>query len=241
MIKLGVNIDHVATLREARKGLEPDLLRAAFEAERGGADGITIHLREDRRHIQDSDVRLLCKKIHVPLNLEMSLASEIVHIALKVKPQKVCLVPEKRQELTTEGGLAVSREMNRVKKAVTELSKKGIEVSLFIAPVEKEIRASKQSGAHYIELHTGEYAHARTDASKSKELRRLKNAAILAHSLGLGVNAGHGLDYVNVKPIYKLPYLDELNIGHSIISYSVFKGLKQGVKDMKRLIRLHSK
>ena len=241
MIKLGVNIDHVATLRQARRGIEPDLLQAAREAERGGADGITIHLREDRRHIQDADVRLLRKKIHVPMNLEMSLAPEIVRIALSVRPEKVCLVPEKRQELTTEGGLAVSREFNRVKKTVSALAKKGIEVSLFIAPVEKEIRAAKKSGAHYIELHTGEYAHASTAASKKRELARLKKAAVLAHSLGLGVNAGHGLDYQNTKPVCKIPYLDELNIGHSIVSYSVFKGLRQAVKDMKQLIRINSK
>ncbi len=237
MTKLGVNIDHIATLRQVRLADEPCILKAAFEAQQGGADGITVHLREDRRHIQDRDVILLNKKIHIPLNLEMSLAPEIVTFALRVQPQKVCLVPEKRKELTTEGGLAVAAEFARVKKTVSALSKKGIEVSLFIAPAEREILAAKKSGAHFIELHTGEYAHARPGAAKKRELERLGKAALLAHVLGLGVNAGHGLNYDNVRPVAKLPYMAELNIGHSIVARSVFIGIRQAVSEMKRLLR----
>ncbi|MBI4971738.1 MAG: pyridoxine 5'-phosphate synthase [Candidatus Omnitrophica bacterium] len=240
MIKLGVNIDHVATLRQVRRATEPDILQAALEAIKGGADGITIHLREDRRHIQDQDVFAISKKIRVPLNLEMSLAPEIVRIALDVNPEKVCLVPERRQELTTEGGLAVSKEVKRVSRAVSVLTKRGIVVSLFIAPSEKEVRAAYQSGAQYVEFHTGEYAHAQTSKARARELVRLKQAAVLAHSLGLGVNAGHGLNYQNVQAVCQVPHLDELNIGHSIVSRAVFTGLRSAVSEMKPLIRKSS-
>jgi len=237
MIKLGVNIDHVATLRQVRLAKEPDLVKAALEAERGGADGITVHLREDRRHIQDRDVSTLKKRIHVPLNLEMSSAQEIVDIALRVRPEKACLVPERRKELTTEGGLAVSREIKRITQVVKQLKQKGIVVSLFIAPIEKEIHAAKKSGAQYIELHTGEYAHAKTGSARNRELLRLKRAARLAYSLGLRVNAGHGLNYQNTKAICGILHIEELNIGHSIVSRAVFVGLKEAVREMKRLIR----
>ena len=236
MIKLGVNIDHVATVRQARRAEEPCVVQAAIDAVKGGADGITVHLREDRRHIQDRDVFLINKNVRVPLNLEMSIAPEIVKIALKIRPEKVCLVPERRQELTTEGGLAVSRQIKHVRSAVSALSKKGIIVSLFISPDEKEVLAASYSGAHYVEFHTGEYAHAKTAFARSRELKRLKNAAVLAHSLGLGVNAGHGLNYQNVKPVCRIPHMDELNIGHSIVSRAVFIGLKNAVREMKNLI-----
>lgn len=237
MIKLGVNIDHVATLRQVRLANEPNVLEAALDAEKGGADGITVHLREDRRHIQDQDVFDLRRRIHVPLNLEMSLAPEIVKIALKVRPEKACLVPERRQELTTEGGLAVVREIRRVSRAVSALSRKGIAVSLFIAPLEQEVIASKKAGAQFIELHTGEYANAKSQRARHQELLKLKRSAILAHSLGLGVNAGHGLDYENVRAICKISHLEELNIGHSIVARSVFTGILSAVREMKRVIQ----
>ena len=237
MIKLGVNIDHVATVRQARKAQEPSVLQAAIDAVKGGADGITVHLREDRRHIQDLDVLLINRKVRIPLNLEMSLAPEIIRIALKIRPEKVCLVPERRQELTTEGGLAVSKEIKRVTRAVSTLSKKGIIVSLFISPDDKEVLAVSASGAHYVEFHTGEYAHAKTASARVRELKRLRSAAILAYSLGLGINAGHGLNYQNVNPVCKIPHMDELNIGHSIVSRAVFVGLKNAVREMKNLIR----
>ena len=229
-LRLGVNIDHVATLREARGEAEPSPLRAAVEAAKAGADGITVHLREDRRHIQDRDVFLLKHVIHVPLNLEMSLAPEIVAIALRLRPAKVCLVPEKRRELTTEGGLAVSRELGRIERVVRQLSKRRIDVSLFIAPERHQIQAATESGASTIEHHTGEYANA---VSAQKEFERLKKAADFAHSLGLKVNAGHGLNYQNVTAMTRLPYLEELNIGHSIVARAVFVGMKQAVKEMK--------
>lgn len=236
MPKLGVNIDHVATVRQARLGSEPDVLQAAMEAIRGGADGITVHLREDRRHIRDRDVTALRKSIRVPLNLEMSLAEEIVAFAFRLTPPKVCIVPEKRKELTTEGGLAVAREFSRVARAVERLSRRNIEISLFIAPLEREVRAAKKSGAQVIELHTGEYAHARSGHERKLELKRLKEAASLAHSLGLGVNAGHGLNYENVKPVAHISHMVELNIGHSIVSRALFVGMRQAVQEMKRLL-----
>lgn len=235
-IKLGLNIDHVATLREARGGVSPSVLEAARQVITGGAEGITIHLREDRRHIQDADVRAVAKKIPVPLNLEMSIAPDVVRVACQVKPEKACLVPEKRQELTTEGGLDVFGQHKKIQKVVERLQKNKILVSLFIDPIPAQIRASYAVGADYIELHTGTYANAK-GKKRASELRRLKEGAKLAHELGLGVNAGHGLDYQNVKPIARLPHLYELNIGHSIVSESVFCGLKSATRKMKRLIR----
>ncbi len=237
MIQLGVNIDHIATLRQARLADEPDVLQSALESLGGGAHGITVHLREDRRHIQDKDVFLLNKKIF-PLNLEMSASSEIVKIALRIKPEKVCLVPEKRQELTTEGGLAVSKQMKQIDKVVSQLKKKGIVVSLFIDPIEKEIKAAKKVGANYIELHTGVYANAKSKSNRNKEVKRLRIGSELAYSLGVGVNAGHGLNYENTQQIcQEVPYIEELNIGHSIVARAVFVGMKQAVKDMVRIIK----
>lgn len=235
-VKLGVNIDHVATLRQARGGKVPDTLEAARAAQKGGADGITIHLREDRRHIQDHDLRRLRQNIRLPLNLEMALHPEIVGIALHARPEKVCLVPEKRQELTTEGGLDAFQKRNLLKRAVPKLLKKKIEVSLFIDPEIRQVRAAKEVGAQAVEFHTGSFANA-SGRRKLKELNRLKRAAREAHRLGLQVNAGHGLDYKNIRAVRKLPFLHEVNIGHSIVARSVFVGMEKAVREMKELIR----
>ena len=235
MIRLGVNLDHIATVRQARRGDAPDLEQAVHEAEKGGADGITVHLREDRRHIQDSDVWMIRRKFLLPLNLEMSLAPSVVKIALEVKPPKVCLVPEKRQELTTEGGLDVVREMGRLQKIVPALQKKGIEVSLFVGPSLKQLEASKKVGADFVELHTGSYANQKGIAQK-KELEKLIEASRYAHQLGLGINAGHGLNLQNVNAMRRLPYLYELNIGHSIVARALFVGLQKAVCEMKNAI-----
>ncbi len=237
MIKLGVNIDHVATLRQARKGRVPDLLRAALEAVKGGADGITVHLREDRRHIQDADVFQLKKILRKPLNLEMSLAPEIVKIALKVKPAKACLVPEKRQELTTEGGLDSVQKKKILQSVIPKLRAKGIEVSLFIDPELRQVRTAKEVGADAVELHTGSYANAK-GAKKRRELARLRQAAIEGHRLKLKVNVGHGLDYENVTAVARLPYIEEANIGHSIVSYSILAGIREAARQMKERLRL---
>jgi pyridoxine 5-phosphate synthase len=239
MLKLGVNIDHIATLREARyrgRGFgEPDPVAAALLCEKAGAHGITAHLREDRRHIQDRDVWALREKIQTRLNLEMANAPEIVAIALKLKPDIVCIVPERRLEVTTEGGLDVVA----AEKSLTETRKKmndaGIEVSLFIAPDEKQIEASARTGSQFIELHTGQFAE---HFSKSEiELQRLISGAQQAHSLGLQVNAGHGLNYQNLRVLYCVPHLVELNIGHSIVSRAVFGGLDNAVHEMLTLMR----
>jgi len=235
-VKLGLNIDHIATVRQARGGLEPDLISAALEGIRGGADGITVHLREDRRHIQDEDVFRLKKVISVPLNLEMSIHESIVNVAKKLRPEKVCLVPERRQELTTEGGLDVAREKRWVAEVVDQLKEKGILVSLFIDPIPEQIQAAYDVDSDFIELHTGAYAN-RAGAAEKRELKRLKEAARLAHSLGLGVNLGHGLNYENVMPIARIPHVQELNIGHAIISRAVFMGLREAVREMCRLIK----
>lgn len=235
-IKLGLNIDHVATVRQARRGREPDLLAAAQEGISGGADGITVHLREDRRHIQDADVFQLKKIISTPLNLEMSVNPKIVEIACRLKPEKVCLVPEHRKELTTEGGLDAAGKMRPLTQVIRKLKKNGIIVSIFVDPIKKQIEAASKMGADYIELHTGTYANS-SHEKRNHELTRLKEGAVLAHSLNLGVNAGHGLNYENVIPVAKLPYMEELNIGHSIIARSIFVGLKEAVKEMCNLIR----
>lgn len=211
----------------------PDLVRAAREAERAGAHGITVHLREDRRHIQDHDLFRIKKILRTPLNLEMSVVPQIVRIACRLRPGKACLVPEKRRELTTEGGLDVAGKIPAVKRAVSKLSKKGIEVSLFIDPDPGQIRAAEAAGAPVIELHTGTYANAK-GRRKRAELARLRRSALLAHALGIQVNAGHGLDYENVRAVAKLPYIHELNIGHSIVSRAVFVGLRQAVREMLR-------
>lgn len=232
---LGVNIDHVATIRQARRGEEPSVLEAAREAVRGGADGITIHLREDRRHIQDRDLHEIRRTIRVPLNLEMAFVGEMTAIALRTRPQKICIVPERRRELTTEGGLDVLKKENELKRAMPRFHKAGIEVSLFIAPDPAQIQAAARTGADAIEIHTGTYAHAAGKA-RSRELLRIRKAAALAASLGLKVNAGHGLNYRNVQPLTRIAELEEFNIGHSIVSRAVFTGLKQAVREMKVLI-----
>lgn len=237
MLKLGVNIDHIATVREARyRGRghgEPDPVAAACLCEAAGAHGITAHLREDRRHIQDRDIWKLREVVQTRLNLEMANAPEIVEIALQLKPEIVCLVPERRLEVTTEGGLDVVA----AEKSLTETRKKmnaaGIEVSLFIAPDEKQIAASARTGAQFIELHTGTFAENFGDESKcASELQRLITGARQAHSLGLKVNAGHGLNYVNLATLFCVPHLVELNIGHSLVSRAVFVGMETAVKEM---------
>lgn len=237
MVKLGVNIDHVATLREARGGEMPDPVEAALEAEKGGADGITVHLREDRRHIQDFDLERLKRRLHQPLNLEMSVHPEIVRIAFRLVPAKVCFVPERRRELTTEGGLDVVQKKKVLQRIVPQLQTKGIEVSLFIDPEIPQIRAAKEIGVEAIELHTGSYANA-SGKRKRLELARLRKAAMEAHRIGLKVHAGHGLDYQNVRSVARLPYMKELNIGHSIVARSVLKGMKNAVQEMKRKLRV---
>ncbi|WP_087023789.1 pyridoxine 5'-phosphate synthase [Thaumasiovibrio subtropicus] len=232
-ILLGVNIDHIATLRNARGTKYPDPVHAAEVAERAGADGITIHLREDRRHITDRDVRILRETIQTRMNLEMAVTDEMVAIALEVKPEFVCLVPEKREELTTEGGLDVVGNLERVKAATEKLTAAGIEVSLFIDPDRAQIDAAVACGAPYIELHTGHYAEASSESEQQDELKKISAGATYAHDQGLKVNAGHGLTYHNVKPIAALPELIELNIGHSIIGRAAFDGLAKAVADMK--------
>lgn len=239
MITLGVNIDHVATLREARKGIEPDPVWAASICETAGCHCITIHLREDRRHIQDRDLEILKKTVSAKLNLEMALNPEIIKIALKTKPDQITLVPEKRQEVTTEGGLNVSGSATKIKNTLKKFHAKKIETSLFIEPSKKQIKASADVGAKYIELHTGKFALS-SGAEKEKELKRLIDGAIYANSLGLRVNAGHGINYLNIADIVKIPYLEELNIGHSIIAKSVFTGLESAVKEMLQLIHNYS-
>lgn len=236
MIKLGVNIDHVATVREARKAQEPDPAQAAVAAELAGADSITVHLREDRRHINERDVQILRKVIRAKLNLEMSAAPGIVKIACAVKPDQATLVPEKRKELTTEGGLDIVSGEKRIKRVVDKLKSAGIRVSLFIDPEDKQIEAASRVGAECIELHTGAYANAKTKKDKQKQLSLLAAAASFAHTLGLRVNAGHGLNYQNTRAlIEQVPHLEELNIGHSIISRAVIAGLGQAVREMKKI------
>ena len=236
-ILLGVNIDHIATLRQARGTRYPDPVQAALVAEQAGADGITAHLREDRRHIQDRDIFLLKDLLQTRLNFEMAVSDEMIDIALKVKPYACCLVPEKRAELTTEGGLDIAGNLNRMEWACDTLKEAGIEVSLFIDPDKHQIEAALTAGAPVVELHTGCYADAVTHEQKTHEFLRLKEAAHYAHSLGLQVNAGHGLNFHNVEAICTLPEIVELNIGHSIIAQAVFSGLAQTVSDLKKLMR----
>ena len=236
MVKLGVNIDHVATVRQARGISEPDPVAAAVLAELAGADGITIHLREDRRHIQDRDVFLLRQIIKTRLNLEMALAAEIIAIAEQVKPESVTLVPEKREELTTEGGLDVIGQREAVKDAVRRFQQHGIIVSLFIDPDPDQIQAARQVGTDFIEIHTGRYCDAGSSEAQDKEFNQIEAACVLARSLNLGVNAGHGLNYRNVQPIAAIPGIHELNIGHSIIGRAVLVGLERAVREMKSLL-----
>ncbi len=235
MVLLGVNIDHVATLRQARGGFEPDPVRAALIAQESGADGITVHLREDRRHIQDKDIYSLKNAVSVPLNMEMACNDEIVGIALDVKPRMCTLVPEKRREITTEGGLDAAGLYGRVSAAVKALLEGGIEVSLFIEPEERQIDAAADMGAGYIEIHTGRYSN-ETGELLATELERIKKAAAYAEGKGLKVNAGHGLNYGNTAPIAAIKGINELNIGHSIIARAVFSGLAAAVADMKAVI-----
>lgn len=235
MPKLHVNIDHVATVRQARRETFPDPVAWALAAERAGARGITAHLRMDRRHIQERDVLALRKKISTRLNLELSLEPTIVAFALRVRPQAACLVPENREEVTTEGGLDVVREQKRLARVVPQLAQRGAEVSLFIDPDEAQVEASARAGAEFVELHTGSYARAR-GAARRRELARLVRACERAHALGLRVNAGHGLDYDNVAPIVKLPHVEELNIGFAIVARALFTGVDAAVGDMAKLV-----
>ena len=235
MIALGVNIDHVATLRQARRGRYPDPLYAALMAEEAGADSITLHLREDRRHIQDRDVTALREALQTRMNLEMAVTEEMIRIAQKVLPQDCCLVPESRQEITTEGGLDVSGQSARIGDAVSALGASGVRVSLFIDPDLEQIEAAHRARAPVIELHTGTYADS-TGAARAREFERLCAAAKFAARLGLIVNAGHGLDYHNVEPVAAIPEIVELNIGHAIVARSIVDGLAKAVRDMKELM-----
>jgi|TARA_R100000687_G_scaffold2972_5_gene3836 pyridoxine 5-phosphate synthase len=235
-LRLGVNIDHVATLRNARGVRYPDPVAAAGIAERAGADGITIHLREDRRHITDRDVAMLKQTLNVPMNLEMAVTEEMLDIAIKTKPTFSCLVPEKREELTTEGGLDVAGQLNSITQATQRLTAAGIQVSLFIDADREQIDAAKDAGAPIIELHTGQYAEAETEQEKTRELARLMEAAEYAHSIGLQVNAGHGLHYHNTLEVAQIPQMVELNIGHSIIARAVLDGLDKAVRDMREIL-----
>lgn len=234
---LGVNIDHIATLRNARGGLEPNLIQAALICEKAGADGITVHLREDRRHTKDNDVYELKKLLKTRLNLEMALTEEMHRIALDVVPENVCLVPEKREEVTTEGGLEVASRIEFVTDFVKPLVDAGIIVSLFIDPDKQQVEAAAKTGAQFIELHTGRYSESYGTENEELEINHLKDAAKLAHKLGLKVNAGHGLTYENVHRMREIPELIELNIGHNIIAHAVFDGLEKAVIDMKNLIK----
>ncbi|KHN49964.1 pyridoxine 5'-phosphate synthase [Pectobacterium fontis] len=234
---LGVNIDHIATLRNARGTAYPDPVQAAFVAEQAGADGITVHLREDRRHITDRDVRILRETLETRMNLEMAVTEEMLNIACEVKPHFCCLVPEKRQEVTTEGGLDVAGQQEKIDNAVARLSQANILVSLFIDADKRQIDAAVASGAPYIEIHTGAYADAPDDETRQHEFERIRDAATYAAAKGLKVNAGHGLTYHNVQPIATLPEMHELNIGHAIIGRAVMSGLKDAVAEMKRLMQ----
>ncbi|QKO40425.1 pyridoxine 5'-phosphate synthase [Serratia marcescens] len=234
---LGVNIDHIATLRNARGTQYPDPVQAAFIAEQAGADGITVHLREDRRHITDRDVRLLRQTIQTRMNLEMAVTDEMLDIAIELKPHFCCLVPEKREEVTTEGGLDVAGQLDKMSVAVERLAQAGILVSLFIDPDHRQMDAAVAVGAPYIEIHTGAYAEAQGELAVQAELRRIAVAAAYAAEKGLKVNAGHGLTYHNVQPIAALPEMHELNIGHAIIGQAVMSGLPAAVADMKVLMR----
>jgi pyridoxine 5-phosphate synthase len=237
MAKLGVNVDHVATIRQARGGSEPDPVAAAAIAELAGADGITVHLREDRRHIQERDVVLLRKTIQTRLNLEMAPTDDMVAIALKVLPDAVTLVPEKREELTTEGGLDVSLHRLLIKKQVDMLRQGGITVSLFVDPEIEQIKMSHRVGADYIEIHTGTYCDAKKEEMRKTELSKIETAIRAGQKLGLGVNAGHGLDYWNIRKVVALGGVEEFNIGHSIISRAVLVGLDRAVREMGDLVR----
>jgi len=236
MIKLGLNIDHIATLRQVRGARYPNLVRAALVCEEAGADAITIHLREDRRHIQDADVDVLRGMLQTRMNLECAVTDEMIANALRVKPHDLCLVPEKRAEITTEGGLDVIKHFDAVQRATQRCMEAGIRVSLFIDADERQLDAAKRAGAPVIEIHTGKYADADSVPAREAELARIHRASLHAHSLGLQVNAGHGLNYHNVRPIVAIPHIEELNIGHAIVAEAVFIGLELAVKNMKALL-----
>ncbi len=235
-IFLGVNIDHVATLRQARKTPYPSPVEAALMAETAGADSITLHLREDRRHIQDADVAILRQVLKTKMNLEIAVTEEMLTIACATRPQDVCLVPEKRAELTTEGGLDVLAQLPRIQAACTRLADADIRVSLFIDSDPAQLDAARTAGAPVVEIHTGHYADASTDAARVVEYERIRKAVAYGRSIGLTVNAGHGLTYHNVQPIAALPGMHELNIGHAIVAQALFVGWKEAVSEMKRLM-----
>lgn len=236
MIALGVNIDHVATLRQARGTTYPDPVEAALIAESAGADAITLHLREDRRHIQDRDVEILRERLQTRMNLESAVTEEMIAFACRIKPHDVCLVPERREELTTEGGLDVVRHFEQVKQACSKLADAGIRVSLFIDAERRQIDAAVRAGAPVIEIHTGHYADAKDDNAQQCELEKICTAVTCGISQGLKVNAGHGLHYQNTRPIAAIQGLSELNIGHAIVSHALFVGLAQAVREMKQLM-----
>ncbi len=232
---LGVNIDHVATIRQARHTPYPDPVAAMLEAEAGGADGITIHLREDRRHIQERDLRLVCELCQTRVNLEMAPTGDMLEMAARYRPQAVCLVPERRMELTTEGGLDVASQVDSLAPQVERLQSLGIEVSLFIDPCSEQVEAAKAAGAPVVELHTGAYADA-SGHGVTAELDRIRCATARAQAMGLKVNAGHGLHYRNVQPIAAIAQVHELNIGHAIVAEALFRGMREAVREMKRLL-----
>jgi pyridoxine 5-phosphate synthase len=234
-IRLGVNIDHVATIRNARGGIHPDPVKAAILAQKSGANGITIHLREDRRHIRDEDLVQLKKSIKLPINLEMAATKEMLEIALKTKPNAVCIVPEKRQEVTTEGGLDVLKHQKSLSEIIKKIRAKKIKVSLFVDAKEEQIRAAKKIGADIVELHTGEFCHT-LGKKRQAELLKIKNCALLCEELNLECHAGHGLNYETAKIIAKIPQIVELNIGHFLIGEAVFEGLAASIKKMKKAI-----
>jgi pyridoxine 5-phosphate synthase len=236
MIKLGVNIDHIATLRQARRTSYPSPIEAALIAELAGADAITLHLREDRRHIQDKDVEILRDILKTRMNLESAVTEEMIDFALRIKPQDICLVPERREELTTEGGLDVQRHFEQVRRACRKLANSGVRVSLFVDADPVQIEAAAQAEAPVIEIHTGHYADAEGGSEQQNELKRIRDAVDKGLREGLQVNAGHGLHYQNVQPIASLPGISELNIGHSIVAHALFVGFEAAVREMKRLM-----
>ena len=237
MARLAVNIDHIATLREARKGIEPDPIHAAVLSELAGADGIIVHLREDRRHIQERDLRLLKDIVKTKLNLEMAATQDMVKIALDIKPDVATIVPEKRQELTTEGGLEVALNKDHLKAIILLLHDGGIKVSLFIDPEIEQIKAAHKINTDFIEIHTGRYANAKLQSDQDAEFENIVNTCKIAQKLGLGINAGHGLNYQNVNRLAQLKEIEEFNIGHSIVSKAVLVGMERAVREMKELIR----
>ena len=241
MIKLGINIDHVATLRQARGTKHPSVVEAALRAEQAGADSITLHLREDRRHMQDEDIFAIRPLLQTKMNLELAATDEMIAIASRVKPQDVCIVPERREERTTEGGLNLKESYDHLYRATQNLTEQGSRVSLFIAPDLKDIDLAKKMGAPVIEIHTGSYADAEDEVTKQKEFKRVKAAAEHALSLGLIVNAGHGLHYHNVNLIAGIPGIEELNIGHAIVAHALFVGWDNAIREMKLLLRDYSK